>query len=85
MSEYNKSLWQRAKTMAKRHGKGMDIKYIQGLFRKLGGSALMLKQKERVVHTFRHRNHPMTGEVKSLSVKCSDDFDKEDIEKNFKL
>ena len=43
------------------------------------------KQKDRVIHEFRHRNHPTTNSIQSLKVSASPDFTKEQINKTFKL
>lgn len=42
------------------------------------------KEGNRVISTFRHRCHPLTNEIKDLSVS-HDNFDENDIEKRFKL
>lgn len=42
-------------------------------------------QGERVIHSFRHRNHPVTNTRKDLSVNASEAFTKEQIVKKFKL
>lgn len=43
------------------------------------------KQKERVIHTFRHRNHPTTGSIQTTSVAASDNLTQEQINKIFRL
>ena len=43
------------------------------------------KQGARVIHEFRHRNHPTTNSLQTLKVSASDDFTKEQINKTFKL
>ncbi len=43
------------------------------------------KQKERVIHTFRHRNHPVTKGIKNLSVSASKELTPEQISKTFRL
>jgi hypothetical protein len=43
------------------------------------------KEKERIIHTFRHRHHPVTSGVKELKVSGSSSFKEEDIEKKFRL
>lgn len=35
----------------------------------------------QVVHCYRHRNHPVTGDVKFLNVHASSNMNAEDIEK----
>ena len=42
-------------------------------------------QGERVIHQFRHRNHPVTNDRKDLSVNASEAFTKEQIAKKFRL
>jgi len=42
-------------------------------------------QGEKVLHTFRHRHHPVTNDVKNVSVAASETFTKEQIAKKFKL
>lgn len=43
------------------------------------------QQKERILHTFRHRCHPYNNEVVTVSVKGSDTFSKDQINKKFTL
>jgi hypothetical protein len=43
------------------------------------------KQGERVIHSFRHRNHPTTNTLQNLSVAASNELTKEQIKKSFKL
>lgn len=43
------------------------------------------KQGERVLHQFRHRLHPITESVQSVSVSASETFTKEQIAKKFPL
>lgn len=43
------------------------------------------KQGERVLHQFRHRNHPVTNKVESVSVNASKELTPDQIKKNFKL
>lgn len=43
------------------------------------------KQDTRVIHQFRHRNHPILGNVKNLSVSASHEFTNEQISKKFRL
>ena len=43
------------------------------------------KQKERVIHTFRHRNFPKGNYVKTLSVSASPNLTPNQISKEFKL
>ena len=43
------------------------------------------KQEERVIHTFRHRNHPVTQGVKQVSLNASESFTTEQIAKKFRL
>lgn len=43
------------------------------------------KQGERVIHSFRHRNHPTTNTLQNLSVEASNELTKEQIKKTFKL
>lgn len=42
-------------------------------------------QGEKVIHQFRHRNHPVTNGVKQVSVNGSEAFTKEQIAKKFRL
>lgn len=44
-----------------------------------------LKEKERTIHQFRHRNHPVTNGVESLSVSASDGFSDNQITNQYKL
>jgi len=44
-----------------------------------------LKHKERVLHQFRHRLHPVTNNVQSVSVKSSEGFTPDQIHKEYKL
>jgi hypothetical protein len=43
------------------------------------------KQGERVLHTFRHRQHPKYNKVENVSVSASKELTEEQIAKNFKL
>lgn len=43
------------------------------------------KQDERVLHTFRHRQHPRYNKVENVSVSASKELTPEQIAKNFKL
>ena len=43
------------------------------------------KQNDKVIHTLRHRNHPLIQGVKNLSLNASDGFNLNDINKTFKL
>lgn len=43
------------------------------------------KQEERVIHEFRHRNHPATNLIQNLKVHASDAFTNEQIKKAYKL
>lgn len=43
------------------------------------------KQDTRIIHEFRHRNHPKTGLRQNLKVQGSDTFTNEQINKQFKL
>lgn len=43
------------------------------------------KQGDRVIHEFRHRNHPTTNTQQSLKVQASDNLTEEQIKKTFKL
>lgn len=43
------------------------------------------KQKERVLHSFRHRNHPVTNSVQNVSVQCSEAFTIDQIHRTDKL
>lgn len=43
------------------------------------------KQDDRIIHTFRHRNHPVTQTIKNLSVSGSPEFTQEQIKKKFRL
>ena len=44
-----------------------------------------LKQKNRLIHQFRHRNHPVTNSIQSISVQNSPAFTTEQIYKQHKL
>lgn len=43
------------------------------------------KQADRVIHTFRHRNHPATSTVQTLNLNASSALTQEQINKIFKL
>ena len=43
------------------------------------------KQENKVLHTFRHRNHPRNGQLVNLTVNASDEFTTDQINKKFKL
>jgi len=43
------------------------------------------KQDERVLHTFRHRQHPKYNKLETVSVSASKELTPEQIVKNFKL
>jgi hypothetical protein len=43
------------------------------------------KQGERVLHTFRHRQHPRYNKTENVSVSASKELTEEQIAKNFKL
>lgn len=43
------------------------------------------KQDDRVIHSFRHRNHPRINERKDLNVQASDKFTTDQIHRKFKL
>ena len=43
------------------------------------------KQGDKVVHSLRHRFHPLTQKVEELSLHASPDFGPEQIQKKFKL
>jgi hypothetical protein len=43
------------------------------------------KNGNRVIHQFRHRNHPLTGKVEKLSVNASNEFNDDNIEKTLKM
>ena len=43
------------------------------------------RQGERVLHTFRHRQHPKYNKVEHVSVSASKQLTEEQIAKNFKL
>lgn len=43
------------------------------------------KQGDRVIHSFRHRNHPTTNTLQNLSVQASNELTEEQIKKTFKL
>ena len=43
------------------------------------------KQGNKVVHSLRHRFHPLTHRVEELSLHASPDFGPEQIQKKFKL
>lgn len=39
---------------------------------------------ERIIHTFRHRNHPRTNRVQNISLQGTNKLDNNQIEKTFK-
>lgn len=43
------------------------------------------KQANKIIHEFRHRNHPATNAVQSLKVRASENITEDQIVKNFKL
>ena len=44
------------------------------------------KQGDKYIHNLRHRNHPITNDIKELCLTASKDFNPDtDIEKSFKL
>lgn len=43
------------------------------------------KQGDKVLHEFRHRNHPLTNKVERISLYCSDEFTQDQIKKSFKI
>lgn len=43
------------------------------------------QQGNRVLHTFRHRQHPRYNKVETVSVSASKDFTPDQIAKNFKI
>ena len=44
-----------------------------------------LKQKDRLLHQFRHRKHPVTNTVQNVSVQSSEAFTPDQIHKEYKL
>lgn len=42
------------------------------------------QQDDRVIHSFRHRNHPVTNSIQNVSVHASKDLTLDQIEKTFK-
>ena len=43
------------------------------------------KQGERVIHEFRHRNHPVTNQRQDVKVEASKELTQEQIQKEYKL
>ena len=43
------------------------------------------KQGNKVIHSFRHRFHPVTNKVEQISLYASDDFELSQIKKSYKL
>ena len=43
------------------------------------------KQKERIVHTFRHRKHPTTQKLEEISVQASAHMNLSQIQKKYKI
>ena len=43
------------------------------------------QQKERLLHTFRHRNHPVTNSRQQVSVQSSEAFTQDQIHRTDKL
>lgn len=43
------------------------------------------KNKNAVIHEFRHRNHPVTGGLYKASVGASENFTEDQIEKSAKI
>jgi hypothetical protein len=43
------------------------------------------KNGDKLIHSFRHRNHPVTNKREDLSVEGSNELTKEQIKKIFKL
>ena len=41
-------------------------------------------QKDKAIHEFRHRNHPLTNRVEKLSVNASEALTDDQIEKRIK-
>lgn len=42
------------------------------------------QQDDRAIHSFRHRNHPVTNSIQSVSVQASENLTPDQIEKTFK-
>lgn len=42
------------------------------------------QQDDRAIHSFRHRNHPVTNNIQTVSVQASEDLTPDQIEKTFK-
>ena len=42
------------------------------------------QQGDRAIHSFRHRNHPLTNNIQNVSVEASKDLTQDQIEKTFK-
>ena len=42
------------------------------------------QQGDRAIHSFRHRNHPVTKSIQTVSVQASKDLTQDQIEKTFK-
>lgn len=43
------------------------------------------KMGDKVIHSLRHKNHPLTKKVEQISLYASDDFKMEYIKKFFKI
>ena len=43
------------------------------------------KEKEKVIHSFRHRNHPVTNSVQTVSVDASTGLTDDQIKKEYRL
>jgi hypothetical protein len=43
------------------------------------------KNGNRVIHDFRHRNHPLTNKMEKLSLNASNEFNDDNIEKTLKM
>jgi hypothetical protein len=44
-----------------------------------------LKQKDRILHQFRHRNHPVTNNIQTVSVQSSDLFTPDQIIRTYNI
>lgn len=44
-----------------------------------------LKQGDRLIHQFRHRNHPVTQNIQSVSLEASSGMTPEQIHKDYRL
>jgi hypothetical protein len=43
------------------------------------------KQNDSVIHSFRHRSHPLTNRIEQISLYSSNEFSTDQIKKSYKL